>query len=138
MSQIYLYVFSSTDQTDLTILQEPSRSSGIIISYPGSIGLLLLTYYHFILRFHGTFYLNINLTVTVIIIQHKLSQMYGDVFPSKYQIKLTILWKPSRSPGTIDSSLGFIGLLILSPIQLIEIVSNIRTPNGLPNYLVLF
>ena len=43
LSQMDLYVFSSTDQIQPTILQEPSRSHGTIISSPGPFGLLILT-----------------------------------------------------------------------------------------------
>ena len=73
-----LYVFPSKDQTELTILQEPSRS-------------------------HGTTNLIISLTYTVTVIEPQLSQMDLYVFPSTVQIELIILQEISRSLGTIIS-----------------------------------
>merc|ERR1712059_86235 len=54
ISHMDLYVFLSTDQIELTISQEHSRSPGTIISSPGPMGLLIN---------HIT---NLNFTVTVI------------------------------------------------------------------------
>ena len=72
--------------------------------------------YQFIPRSLGTINLDTNLTFTVTDIQLQLSQMDLYVFSSIDQIELNILQEPSGSPGTIISSQGPMGPLILSPI----------------------
>ena len=60
------------------------------------------------------FYISLIFTVTVI--QHHLLQMDLNVFPSTYQTELTILQEPTRSHGTVNSSPGPMGLLILTSV----------------------
>ena len=43
VSQMDLYIFTSTDQIELSILQQSSKSHGTIISSPGPLGLFILT-----------------------------------------------------------------------------------------------
>ena len=57
-----------------------------------------------------------NFTFTVTVVQPQLLQIIQYVFPSKDQIEVTILQESSRPPGTIISSLGPLGLLILTLI----------------------
>ena len=59
---------------------------------------------------------NINVTFSETVIQPQLSQMDLYVLPSTDQIEVTTLQEPYRSPVTIISSPGPMGLLILTSV----------------------